>query len=169
MNNQWSNSFTAWPTTTPVNPLDAMSRDEVLMEWDKTKKAVKEATDKEMEMRKYVVSRAFPNKTEGVNKVELGNGYELKAGVKFTYKLDNDIAKVSAVHDEISLVGNQGAFIAERLFKWSADLVLSEYRSLCDENATNEEKEIKRLLEKVLTITEGAPTLEIKEPKKGKK
>lgn len=163
--------FTAtptWSTIQPVNPLDTMTRDEVLMKWEETKKVLETAKEAEMSMRKYVVSRAFPNATEGVNKVDLGAGYELKASVKFNYKLDTDIDKVSAVHDEISSIGNSGSFIAERLFKWSADLVLKEYRALCEPNATDEEKQIKKLLEKVLTVTEGAPTLKIKAPKEKK-
>ena len=76
----------AWPTTN-TNPWDNKSQDEVLMEWERRKKALETAKADEMDFRKYVVSRAFPNKSEGTNTIELGNDYKLKAQIKFNYIL----------------------------------------------------------------------------------
>lgn len=163
------NMATPIPAPTPVNPLDALSRDEVLVKWQDTKDLLAQAKEAEMEMRKYVVSRAFPQATEGVNTVELGNGYELKAGVKFNYTLDTDNSKVEEALDKIATIGNQGSFIADRLVSWSASFKLTEYRTLCLPEASEEEKQIKAVIDSVLTITDAAPTLEIKEPKKAKK
>src|ERR1700733_10667740 len=67
----------------PVNPWDALNQDQLLMLWDGKKKALFDVKKAEMELRKYIVSRAFPSATEGTNTLELGNGYSLKAGVKF--------------------------------------------------------------------------------------
>lgn len=140
-----------------LNPLDNMTQDELLVRWQCLKDAVETAKSAEMEMRKYIVSRAFPNKHEGMNTAELGNGYQLKAAVKYNYTLSDNKAVEEAL-DRIAKIGNEGSFIADRLVNWKPSLCLSEYRELDNED-------IKREINKVLTITEGAPTLEIKEPK----
>ena len=104
MNNQqnWPNpsidapmaNKTPWPAqpTTPVNPLDAKSEDQLLMLWADKKAKIEVAKEEEMTLRKYIVDRAFPQKHEGMNTKELGQGYQLKAGVKYNYTLaSNDI------------------------------------------------------------------------------
>lgn len=136
---------------------DKRSQNECLMEWDRLKKLVSETKDIELEFRKYIVSRAFPQREEGTNTVELGNGYELKVQVKYNYKLDPDNAKIDAALDRMAKLGNEGSFVADRLVNWSASLSLTEYRTL--------EPQYKKIIDEVLTITEAAPTLVIKEPK----
>jgi len=175
MTSSWS-SIPAWPTVTaPITPpdpmvkYDAMSRDEVLMEWDQRKRQLEKAKEAEMEMRKYIVKRAFPDPEEGVNRVELGNGYELKATVKYNYNLDNDLDKVEAALDKIASMGNEGPFVAERLVKWEASFLLTEYRKLQANDATTLQREMKKVIDSVLLITDAAPTLAIVEPKAKKK
>lgn len=142
---------------------DAKSRDEVLAEWEARQQLLAKAKEREMEFRKYVVSRAFPNATEGTNTVELNNGYALKANIKYNYKLaDNKI--VEDTLDKIAKVGNQGSFIADRLVSWSPSFLLTEYRKL-QEDKTEEGKTILKLVTEMLTIEEAAPSLEIKSPK----
>ena len=167
-----------WSTTLPhvftgtIDPMakyDAMGRDEVLIEWQRLQTELANAKAAEMEMRKYVVKRAFPDATEGTNKLELGQGYELKAVVKFNYNLDPDLDKVEAALDKIALMGNEGAFIADRLVKWSADFLLTEYRKLEDKDATQIQLAIKKEIDNVLLITDAAPSLSIVEPKASKK
>lgn len=150
---------------TAFNPWDNMTKDELLVRWQELKDAVEKAKDAEMEMRKYIVKRAFPEPKEGVNKLDLGQGYELKAGVKFSYKLDPDNDKVEKALDDIATMGNEGAFLATRLVKWEATFLLTEYRKLQADDATDIQKKIKKRIDEVLTITNAAPTLEIKEPK----
>jgi len=154
-----------------LNPWDALSQDQLLVQWQHLKDAVEGARSAEMEMRKYIVSRAFPDKHEGTNTQELGNGYALKAVVKYNYNLDPDNKKVEEALDKIATIGNQGSFIAERLVSWTPSFLLSEYRELLKEaeegNATS--KTIISEIHKVLTITEAAPSLNIKEPKVKKK
>lgn len=153
---------------TPIDPMsryDAMSRDQVLVAWEAAKKTVEEAKAAEMELRKYIAKRAFPQAHEGTNTLDLGNGYSLKAGIKFNYKLDSNLDKVEAALDRISKMGNEGAFLADRLVTWSADFKLTEYRPLCNDDATNIQKAIRKEIESILTITDAAPSLEIKPPK----
>lgn len=185
----WPNQNNDWPTgpapdlndaahaqpdpseVKSLNPLDAMSEDDLLMLWDSRKKSIEQAKESEMELRKYIVSRAFPNKKEGMNNKDLGNGYTLKAGVKYNYNLaDNDT--VEKCLDEIAKIGNQGGFIADRLVSWQPSFLITEYRALQEEKDKGDRTaiEILSVINEMLTITESAPTLEIKAPKakKGK-
>lgn len=155
----------------PSSPFDAMSNDELLMAWQKAKQAIEAAKEAEMEIRKYVVKREFPKATEGMNNKDLGNGYTLKAGVKYNYNLaDNDT--VEDVLNRVAKLGNQGSAIAERLVSWKPSFLLTEYRTLQEdkEKGSKFASDCLAIISEMLTITEAAPTLEIKEPKvKGKK
>lgn len=150
----------------PADPRDILTRDEVLMNWTASKALLETAKADEMSWRKYIVKRAFPNPDEGTNTLDLGNGYELKAVVKYNYKL----AKPNLVHEaqsRIAKIGNNGAFIADRLFSWKVDFLTTEYKNLLEEkNESIEAQEILKLLNEVLTIEEAAPELKIKEPTK---
>src|ERR1019366_1298508 len=147
------------------NPLDALSQDDLIVKHIALKRAVEDAKEAEMELRKYIVNRAFPEKHEGVNTLDLGSGYQLKAKVAFNYNLaDNDT--VEKTLDAIAKVGNQGAFIADRLVSWKPSFLLTEYRALTDAAPHSAEaQEILALVGVMLTITDAAPTLDVKEPK----
>ena len=148
------------------NPYDAMNEDQLLMEHKKLQDDLTSLKEKEMELRKYIVNRAFPKKEEGTNTKELGNGYELKAVVKFNYKLaDNDVVEKTLA--EIAAVGNEGAFIADRLVGWTPTFYKTEYNKLQQdaEGGNETARKILKLTERMLTITDAAPTLTIKEPK----
>lgn len=168
------NFNTSWPSNPSpmesLNPWDKLNEDQLLLLWQEKKQAIEKAKAEEMDLRKYIVKREFPKPAEGMNTKELGNGYQLKAGVKYNYKLaDNDT--VEDVLNRISALGNEGSFIASRLVSWTPNFLLTEYRQL-QEDADKGSGFAKQALDevnKMLTITEAAPTLEIKEPKKGKK
>lgn len=118
----------------------------------------------EMHARVKCFGTYFPAAGEGTTNFELGNGYKLKAVKKLNYRLAaND--KVDDALDAISKVGKdgEGKFIAERMVKYDPRLSLTEYKALDPTNPTH--KKIKELVDGVLTITDGAPTLEIVEPK----
>lgn len=153
----------SWPTT---NPLDAMSEDALLMLWDSKKKAIEVAKEEEMDLRKYIVGRAFPKKEEGMNTKELGQGYQLKAGIKYNYNLaDNDT--VENCLNRIAKIDNTGAFIADRLVSWKPSFLLTEYRQLVEdkEKGSKSAEAILNIVTEMLVISEGAPSLEIKTPK----
>lgn len=158
------------PNPGPSNPWDAMNEDQLLLLWGDMKKAIETAKQAELELRKYIVNREFPKKQEGMNTKELGNGYQLKAAVKYNYNLaDND--KVEDCLNKIANLGNQGAFIADRLVSWKPNFLLTEYRQLVEdkEKGSGFAKQCLDIVNEMLTITEAAPTLEIKEPKARKK
>lgn len=173
-NNTWGaqNAFPQPPIAhginpTPATPYDALSNDELLLTWQKAKDAIEAAKAAEMEIRKYIVKREFPQAREGMNNKDLGNGYQLKAGVKFNYNLaDNDT--VESTLDKLTAMGAAGSAIAERLVSWKPNFLLTEYRQLQEEKEKGSQFAITALsvISEMLTITEGAPTLEIKEPRK---
>lgn len=171
MSNEWPTGKVQYPTwgDTPADPRDKLTKDEILMLWQSAKEALTIAKDKEMDLRKYIVKRAFPEPKEGMNKQDLGAGYEIKATIKFNYNLEEN-AIVEKTLDEISKVGNEGTFIADRLVSWTPNFLKSEYTKLQqDAEAGNETaKQILKLVHKMLIITDATPTLEIKGPKEKK-
>lgn len=170
--NNWSSGWDTTPlikNPQPSNPWDALDQNKLLMLHLDMQNKLSALKAEELELRKYIVNRAFPSKKEGTNTLELGNGYELKAGVKYNYKLaDNDT--VEKVLDKIATIGNEGKFIAERLVSWSPNFLLTEYRVLQEEAEKNNLTAIAILKEvqTMLEITDAAPELKIKEPRKKK-
>lgn len=161
---------TSWPIQTVGDPRDSLSRDELLAIHQQLKDQIEELKKAELDLRKYIVVKAFPEAMEGTNTQELGNGYTLKAVVKKNYNLDNDNQKIWDTLERIEKIGNQGKFIAERLISWKPSFLLTEYRKLQeDANESEDAKAILREITDILTITDGTPTLEIKEPPKGRK
>lgn len=147
----------------------SVDRDGVLLLWQKSKEWLDKYKSLEMDLRKIAVKLTVIEPKEGMNTVELGNGYQVKAQIKYNYKLGaNDV--VETCLNEIASIGNEGAFIADRLVSWTPNFLLTEYRSLQEEASKGNEtaQKILKITEKMLTITEAAPTLEIKQPKEKK-
>lgn len=147
-------------------PVDANG---VMMLWQKQVEALAALKEDEIELRKEVVRLKVDKPHEGMNNVDLGNGYTLKAGIKINYCLDKDNDKIEAALDQIEAIGNEGKFIAERLVKWTPTLSLTEYRTLCDDATKSpDKKRILDIVNTVLTTSDGTPSLEIKAPKASK-
>jgi hypothetical protein len=162
----WGASQPEWPNPYPSSPYDDLTEDQLLLKWDEIKKSIETAKAQEMDLRKYIVNRAFPKKEEGMNTKPLGKGYELKAGVKFNYNLaDNDT--VESCLARVAALGNQGPFIANRLVSWTPNFLLKEYRILGEDAEKGDKfaQEVLKAITPMLTISEAAPSLEIKEPK----
>lgn len=166
-------STAPWPST-PVTKTKEQLRDEALLAWEASKKALEAAKENEMTLRKAAFAAGFGDEAkEGTNTVDLGNGYQLKGVKKLNYTLKAPEGykgnTVDAIDDTVELfarISNEGEFVAERLFKYSVDMSVSEYRKLVEEAEYSPiKKQMLDALLKVLVITEGAPTLEIKEPK----
>lgn len=163
-----------WPTTTEppksLNPWDSMNEDQLLLLWKNKKDAIATATAEEMDLRKYIVKREFPKPKEGMNNKELGAGYVLKANVKYNYNLaDNDT--VEATLEKLANMGPSGSAIADRLVSWKPNFLLTEYRQLEEEKIKGSQfaQTALSVIGEMLTITDAALTLEIKEPKGKKK
>lgn len=148
-----------------------VNQDGMLMLWKETEAELKRLKELEMEYRKVCVSFLTPTKPEGTTNVPLGEGWNAKVVNKYNYKLkDNDT--VDKALDKVSKIGNEGAFIAERLVSWTPNFLKTEYTTLQEEAAKGSEtaKQILKIVnDEMLIIDNAAPTLELKEPKAKKK
>lgn len=139
-------------------------RDRLLLEWQKKKKALDEAKELEMDWRRQCVAFMFDQtKDKGTENIDLGNGYKAKCFKKINYgwlkDADDKINKdaIETALSEIEETGAAGELIAARLVKWTPDLSLTEYNQL--------PIEFKTIIDRVIVTSDGAPTLEIIEPK----
>jgi hypothetical protein len=144
-------------------PFNEVARDMLLKRWEAAKATLEAAKNSEMEIRKAVGAYVFPTPKEGVNNHDLGGGYMLKLGHKLNYKLRGDVEAIEAVEDKCEALGNEGKFLVERIIVWKADFSKSEYNKLDASLPTH--SAVKKLVDEILEITPGSPSLEIKEPK----
>jgi hypothetical protein len=166
-----------WPICDrPKIEVPKLTLAQALLDWDNSKKFLEQAKEAELRARKIAFFMGFgEDAKEGTNTEELANGYKLKGVRKFNYKLvapEGFESKVGAVDNCIAAfrkISNEGAFIADRIFKWDVDLSVTEYRKLVEESATSATAtSLLNELNKVLEITEATPTLTIVEPKSKK-
>lgn len=181
MNNPWDNQQFEQPTK-PEWLTDEVEKDLIfnnfplttdglLMLHQKLKGLLDHFKEREMVYRKITVKAIVPNAHEGMNTVDLGNGYQAKAQIKYNYKLDSDNDKVWSSLDKIKALGNEGSFVADRLVSWTPNFLLTEYRQLQEdaEKGSQFAKDAIKIIAEFMTISEASPTLEIKEPKKAKR
>lgn len=95
----------------------------------------------------------------GVENIDIGQGYDLKITHALSYKLDNanDFERTDEALDAIEKLDN-GELLAERLVKRKLELSVSEYKKL--------PPAAKKIIDRVLTITNAAPTVAIAQRKK---
>jgi len=143
---------------------DTIERDRLLAEWEKSKLVLEAAKQQEMTARKAVVAVAFTEDAkEGTNRIPLANGYALKYVRKINYKLEKDNRLLNAAYSEIEAIGNEGAFLAGEILKRVYDFGQGAYKKLDVSNPTH--AAIKAIVDRVLTTSDAAPSLEIENPK----
>lgn len=183
----WGNN---WPTVSvapaiaPPHVLEQLTleklphdKDSLLMLWQRWQRKLAIIKESEMELRKLcapLLIAALPaeeRKDSGVNNVPLGNGYIAKVTLKTNYKLDKPNDVIEDIQYQIEKCGNEGKFLADRLITWTAKLSVSEYKELKEqaESGMPEAKKIYQLMNTIVVTDDGAPTIEIKEPKVSKK
>ena len=140
-----------------------LERDNEILAWQAAQEALNNAKALELELRNKVAARNFPNAEVGTNNLELGLGYKLKMVRKLNYNLTNNEGQTERALNEIEKLGNEGKFLAERLVGWTPKLSLTEYNRLEASNPTH--AKIKAIIDAVLTVTDGTPTLEVVAPK----
>lgn len=134
----------------------------LIASWSQAANNAKAAIEYERKLRNEVMHACFANdKREGTEHFELPEGWDLKAVKKLSYNLATD--KVNEALDKIEALGERGKLLAERLVKFKPELSISEFKKL-DEGGS-EEKEIKGIIEGVLTIKDASPSLELIAPK----
>jgi hypothetical protein len=136
-----------------------MTLDELILEQQEAAKQAAFYSKRDKELRALIYGMAFAGLDYGTqHNTPLGKGYFLKGKRPVNYKVDPNT--VDAALDELSQLGNEGSFVADRVIKWSPELSLTEYKNLTAEQ--------KAIVDKVITTTPGLPTLEVVAPKEGK-
>lgn len=135
----------------------AETKEQVLQKWLDANKALTDAKAVEATLRQKVVEMYPFEADEGTERVPLANGYELKVVKKLNYTLNNKDDATDKALTKLEEMGERGKLIAERLVSWKPTLSISEYREL-----TAGERGI---IDEVLTIKPGLPSLELVEPK----
>lgn len=131
------------PPGTPASLID---------EWATLKAEVSALSDKEMTLRKAIANSFFPDKDEGAANMRLGDGRTLTATMKLNRTVSAE--ELYALEPEL----REHGIPVDELIKWSPSLIVSAYRKLTPEKVAE--------FDAVLTIKPGAPTLEVKTPKK---
>lgn len=164
----------AWPTEA-ASQMTIEERNNLIRNWLAQRAALESVKEAEMTLRKRVTEVLFPTPKKGTQRVPIGEGFHIKLVHKLNMKL-GDSDKLNAAGDAIPVndqvedvlvaiekIGNEGQFIADRLVKTSYTLSESEYKNLDLSNPTH--KQIKDLIDTILTVTPASPSLEFEEPK----
>jgi hypothetical protein len=172
--------MTQWPSNgAPVEMSQEekiATRDAEIKTWLIERAALKLHKDKEMVCRKNVTEMLFPNPTKGTQRFALGNGYNVKLVHKLNYKLGNPelidpetqakvptATQVFALCDAVDEMGDVAKVLIDRLIKWTPELSVTEYDKL--DLSDPIQRKIKDMIDAMLTIEPGAPTLDFEEPK----
>lgn len=131
----------------------------LILEWQLTDEQLTRVKQRELELRNEVIKTIFKNyKETGVENFDLNQGYKLKATFKINYSLNNKDDAVDKALTKIENIGQYEKFVAAKLIQWKPQLVLSEYKELSEE--------CKKIIDEVITTSNGTPSLELVSPKK---
>lgn len=114
--------------------------------------------DWEMQFRKECFKRAFPAPKSGVNTFALGDGYVLKGVPKVNIRIDKEL--FPTVRAELAAQN----FALDDFLKIKYELNEANYKAACENPDTKDT--VAPIVRKMITTSEGAPTLEIALPKK---
>lgn len=128
---------------------------QLLKRWEDVKAAAAKLQAEERELRDKIVEMVTdPQKKSGTINFDLGNGYKCKIVKGLRYNLDKD--GVNDALDAIERTGPEGKLISDRLVKFEPRLSITEYNQL--------PLNMKAIIDKVITISDASPTVEIVAP-----
>lgn len=129
--------------------------DNLIIEWLQALYVLEISKEKEMELRTKIVPSVLKEfRLEGFSRtLQLGKGYKLRATNCMNYKLD-EVERVVEVIDKIVKLGHSN--ITKDLFKWKPTISETIYKQL--------PKEVKEIVDEILTIKPGAPQLKFLKP-----
>ena len=139
-----------------------VDKSQLLEIWCEANEALKDAKEKESELRLKVVNAFFPIHTnEGTTMEDLGDGWKLKAVFKMTRTLA-DKEKVDEALTKIEKIAMEGQSIAAMLINWKPSLDKKTYDKL---STFAVGQDCKRIIDTVLTIKPASTSLELVAPK----
>lgn len=137
---------------------------EDLAEWFNMQKQLAILRVGEMLLRKKIFAHFFPAPTEGTNTVPLPENWQLKGGYVINRKIVPESMAALCYREPLPEGGfaanklEQIGISTDRLIKWTPELSIKVYREL------NEAQQ--HLVDQMLLIEPGAPSLEIAPPAK---
>lgn len=151
-------NYTEYLAEMPGELDEGDSPEALLNKWEAAKELLDTAKALEGKLRKAAIAAIYPDGiAEGANTVELADGVKLTATGRVNYKLDSDTDKVEKALDKLEKAGPEGKLLADRLVSWKPSLSVGEYRSLDDK--------YRKIIDAVITTSEGTPSLELKRGK----
>lgn len=114
--------------------------------WHEVKEEIKALQETEMNLRKFIFAQAFPKPKEGMNRV-IRAGMEIAAKHVVYRKVDK--VAFATMAPELRKKGLN----LDALIEMEPRLIMDGYRALDDRK--------RKMFEAVLTITDGAPTLDV--------
>lgn len=122
--------------------------------WYTTKRELDNLKVKEQLLRQKIFKGKFPDAKEGTNSVELADGFVLKGTRVISRTIDEAAFKASVV--ELAKNGIR----TDEIVRYKPELAVSVYRTLTEEQ--------RHLMDTVLVVKDGMPSLEIVLPKRAK-
>lgn len=122
--------------------------------WNDAAKNLKHYKELEAKLRADVVaakSEVTDKMHKGTERIDIGQGFDLKILHKLNYKLNQDT--VDSALDRIEKEVEHGELLATRLVRVTYELSVSEYEKLPDE--------ARKIIDQVLTVTPATPSVEI--------
>jgi len=133
-------------------------RDKAIMLWNAVKTQLTTLKEREALLRKQVVSMCFQSAKTGTNRVPLGQGYALKAVIKYNYKVTKNEAVTPPDYSHIpDVLAKLPEHCRAEIIRWSPSLNEALYKKM-----TADEQKI---VNEVLLITDGSSTLDLEPPK----
>lgn len=131
-------------------------RDKAIMAWSTAQSQL--AYWKELESQKRIEALTLCFETppdSGTVNYDLGKGFVLKAVFKENYKLNEK--GLDAALDKIEKLGEAGELIVNRVIRWKPELSKTEYEAM--------PPNMRKILDEVITISPGTPSLSLVTPK----
>jgi len=129
---------------------------ELIEAWNEVKSELSHLKDEESSLRERVYKEIFnSNEKNGTHYIDLSNGYRLKLVCKTNFNFV-DAESLESACDKLNSTP-EGFVIAQRLVKWTPELVLSEYKKLLSDH--------KFIIDEALVTKPAKPTIELVEPK----
>ncbi len=140
---------------------------ELITAWQAKKADAAVAVAAERDARAAAVAHIFADAPVGTSTLELTDGFKLKYVRSLNYTLDktpvdeNDPTgdtKLDVALEKLAHTGNDGAFVAERVVKWTPELSVGEYKKLTPAQ--------RAVIDAVITTKDASPELKIEGPAK---
>lgn len=123
--------------------------------WARAADELETAKARELDLRQQLLAAAFSDLQPGTSNLELGAGYQLQAVMRLNHSLEPTLTRLAL--DEIRATGDVGTHLAERVVRWTPELVISEWKKLPGK--------IAEVLGQALTSKPGQPSLKLVPPK----